>query len=82
MFTLLFLNGQVISKTNSNACNNLNTRAVTPNISSYDPKVFTSFTIDSSDTAMQVCIFIFTRFEAIITCNLCNYLSSNRMVAF
>ncbi|CAG8802763.1 1029_t:CDS:2, partial [Racocetra fulgida] len=27
--------------------------ATTPNISSYDPNVFTSFTIESSDTAIQ-----------------------------
>ncbi|CAG8747599.1 17791_t:CDS:2 [Cetraspora pellucida] len=43
----------VISKTNSNICNNLNAGTAIPNISSYDPNVFTSFTIDSSDTAVQ-----------------------------
>ncbi|CAG8800186.1 4132_t:CDS:2, partial [Racocetra persica] len=43
----------VISKTNRNTCNSLNPGATTPNISSYDPNVFTSFTMDSSDTATQ-----------------------------
>ncbi|CAG8718181.1 5492_t:CDS:2, partial [Gigaspora rosea] len=43
----------VISKSNSNLCNNINVNTVSPSVTSFDPFVFTSFTIDSSDTATQ-----------------------------
>ncbi|CAG8826236.1 18425_t:CDS:2, partial [Gigaspora margarita] len=43
----------VISKSNSNLCNNINVNTGSLSATSFDPFVFTSFTIDSSDTATQ-----------------------------